>query len=44
VVMRQGQVVEYGPAERLFEAPQHPYTRALMAAAFALEATESEGK
>jgi microcin C transport system ATP-binding protein len=42
VVMRQGQVVEYGPAERIFEAPQHPYTRALMAAAFALEATESE--
>jgi microcin C transport system ATP-binding protein len=44
VIMRQGQVVEYGPAERLFEAPQHPYTRALMAAAFALEATEREGK
>jgi microcin C transport system ATP-binding protein len=44
VVMRQGQVVEYGPAERLFEAPQHPYTRALMAAAFALEATENEGQ
>jgi microcin C transport system ATP-binding protein len=44
VVMRQGQVVEHGPAERIFEAPQHPYTRALMAAAFALEATESEGK
>jgi len=44
VVMRQGQVVEYGPAERLFEAPQHPYTRALMAAAFALEAIEREGK
>ena len=43
VVMRQGQVVEHGPAERIFEAPQHPYTRALMDAAFALEATQSEG-
>jgi microcin C transport system ATP-binding protein len=40
VVMRQGRVVEYGPAGRVFGAPQHPYTRALMAAAFALEATE----
>jgi microcin C transport system ATP-binding protein len=43
VVMRQGQVVEHGPAERIFKAPQHPYTRALMDAAFALEATQSEG-
>ncbi len=33
VVMREGEVVEQGPAERLFEAPEHPYTRALIAAA-----------
>jgi microcin C transport system ATP-binding protein len=39
-VMRAGQVVERGPAEEIFERPQHPYTRALMAAAFDLEAVE----
>jgi microcin C transport system ATP-binding protein len=32
-MMREGEVVEQGPAERLFEAPEHPYTRALIAAA-----------
>lgn len=32
VVMYAGQVVERGPAIRIFEAPQHPYTRALLAA------------
>ncbi len=37
VVLRHGQVVEQGPADALFDAPQQPYTRALMAAAFALE-------
>ncbi len=37
LVMKDGQVVEHGSAERIFEAPQHPYTRALMAAAFQLE-------
>jgi microcin C transport system ATP-binding protein len=35
VVLRDGRVVEEGPAEALFDAPQQPYTRALMAAAFA---------
>ncbi len=38
VVMRRGEVVEEGPAEAIFEHPQQDYTRALMAAAFALEA------
>jgi peptide/nickel transport system ATP-binding protein len=32
VVLRQGRVVEQGPAARVLEAPQHPYTRALLAA------------
>ena len=31
LVMYLGQVVEVGPAGRLFEAPLHPYTRALLA-------------
>jgi microcin C transport system ATP-binding protein len=42
VVMRAGQVVEHGPAREIFERPQHPYTRALMAAAFDIEAVETE--
>ena len=36
--MRHGKVVEQGPAERIFNAPAEDYTRALMAAAFNLEA------
>ncbi|WP_037390625.1 ABC transporter ATP-binding protein [Sinorhizobium americanum] len=38
IVMRLGKVVEQGPAERIFEAPAEDYTKALMAAAFNLEA------
>jgi microcin C transport system ATP-binding protein len=43
IVMRDGQVVEHGPAQRVFQHPQQPYTRALMAAAFDLEAAEDGG-
>ena len=41
VVLHDGEVVEQGPAEALFADPQHPYTRALLAAALNLEADES---
>jgi peptide/nickel transport system ATP-binding protein len=30
VVMHDGRVVERGPTERLFNAPQHSYTRTLL--------------
>ncbi|WP_275790973.1 ABC transporter ATP-binding protein [Pararhizobium gei] len=38
IVMRLGKVVEQGPSERIFTAPQEDYTKALMAAAFDIEA------
>ena len=37
IVMRAGSVVEQGPAARIFDHPQHPYTQALLAAAVDLE-------
>jgi len=42
IVMRNGKVVEEGPAAELFVRPQSDYTRALFAAAFNLE-TAPEG-
>jgi microcin C transport system ATP-binding protein len=33
MVMKDGDVVEEGEALALFEAPRHPYTRELLAAA-----------
>ena len=42
IVMRDGQVVEHGPTQEIFERPRHSYTRALMAAAFEIEAVETE--
>jgi len=38
IVMKAGKVVEAGSAAEVFAAPKEPYTRALMAAAFRLEA------
>ena len=38
IVMRGGKVVEAGPADEVFAAPRDPYTRALFAAAFRVEA------
>jgi microcin C transport system ATP-binding protein len=42
MVMKDGKVVEAGAAEQIFAAPAHPYTRALMSAAFDLKATTGE--
>ena len=42
IVMRHGKVVEPGTAEAVFQTPKSDYTRALMAAAFAIE-TAPEG-
>jgi microcin C transport system ATP-binding protein len=42
LVMREGKVIEAGPAAELFKSPRDPYTRALFAAAFNIE-TSPEG-
>jgi microcin C transport system ATP-binding protein len=38
IVMKRGDVVEQGPAEQIFRAPETDYTRELLAAAFDLKA------
>jgi glutathione transport system ATP-binding protein len=42
LVMRHGEKVEEGPVEEIFRAPQHPYTRALLAAVPRLGALNGE--
>jgi microcin C transport system ATP-binding protein len=38
LVMKDGEIVEAGTADAVLNAPRHPYTKALMAAAFELQA------
>jgi microcin C transport system ATP-binding protein len=42
VVMKDGRIVEQGPADEVFDNPKEAYTRALMAAAFEIEVVEEE--
>ena len=42
IVMRAGRVVEQGAAAEVFENPKQAYTRALIAAAFDIEAVEQD--
>ena len=44
VVLRHGKVVERGPASQIFQSPQTPYTHALIAAAFNLEAIGGDNR
>jgi microcin C transport system ATP-binding protein len=41
IVIKDGRVVEAGPADAVFDNPKEDYTKALMKAAFQLEADES---
>ena len=42
IVLRNGKAVEQGPAGAIFETPREPYTKALLKAAFDLEAVEGD--
>jgi peptide/nickel transport system ATP-binding protein len=43
-VLWQGRIVEQGPPQRLFTQPQHPYTRALLAAVPHAEPPQQESR
>src|SRR6266550_2344336 len=42
LVMKDGRIVEQGTADKVMSEPEHPYTRALMAAAFDLAAVPAQ--
>ena len=42
IVMKDGQVVEEGPAAKIFDSPQQDYTKALMDAAIKLKTRETD--
>ncbi len=42
LVLKDGKVVEHGPADRIFDHPETDYTKALMAAAFNLEVAHAD--
>jgi peptide/nickel transport system ATP-binding protein len=44
LVMKDGRVVESGPAERLFAAPEHPYTRQLLESVLSRRSDQPTGR
>lgn len=42
IVLRNGQVIEHGPAQRIFDDPREPYTQALLAAALKMESSTAK--
>jgi peptide/nickel transport system ATP-binding protein len=40
-VMQHGRIVEHGGTERIFSAPQHPYTKVLLSAELPIESEEA---
>jgi len=44
VIMKTGEVVEYGPAKKLFRNFQHPYSKALLAASGHVPAREAQAR
>jgi peptide/nickel transport system ATP-binding protein len=43
-VMRHGRIVEHGTADQVYDAPQHPYTKGLLAAVPVLDPAQSSAR